>query len=62
MTAELWLRRSPPDENAAEAARQTVTDSEIRALLDRYRCPVPFHAVGTRFFGSIAFPRSIGSA
>jgi hypothetical protein len=23
-------------------------DGEVRALLDRYRCPVPFHAVRTR--------------
>jgi hypothetical protein len=26
------------------------------ALLDRYRCPVPFHAVRTRFLGDIASP------
>jgi hypothetical protein len=31
-------------------------DGEIRALLDRYRCPVPFHAVRTRFLGDIASP------
>jgi hypothetical protein len=37
-------------------ASQNVTDEEIRALLDRYRCPVPFHAVRTRFLGSIASP------
>src|SRR5262245_7628949 len=33
-----------------------VSDDEVRALLDRYRCPVPFHAVRTRFLGSIASP------
>jgi hypothetical protein len=38
------------------AAPQAVSDNEIRALLDRYRCPVPFHAVRTRFLGSIASP------
>jgi hypothetical protein len=26
------------------------------ALLDSYRCPVPFHAVRTRFLGDIASP------
>jgi hypothetical protein len=31
-----------------------VGEGEIRALLDRYRCPVPFHAVRTRFLGDIA--------
>jgi len=32
------------------------TDDEVRALLERYRCPVPFHAVRTRFLGNIATP------
>jgi len=31
-------------------------DNRVRALLDRYRCPVPFHAVRTRFLGNIASP------
>lgn len=31
-------------------------DEEIRALLRRYQCPVPFHAVRTRFLGNIATP------
>ena len=31
-------------------------DGEVRALLDRYRCPVPFHAVRPRFLGGIASP------
>ena len=35
---------------------KTVSDDEVRALLDRYRCPVPFHAVRTRFLGNIASP------
>ena len=33
-----------------------VSDDEVRALLDRYRCPVPFHVVRTRFLGNIASP------
>ena len=34
----------------------TATDEEVRALLERYRCPVPFHEVRTRFLGNIATP------
>jgi len=34
----------------------TPTDDEVRALLVRYQCPVPFHAVRTRFLGNIATP------
>lgn len=34
----------------------TASDDEVRALLDRYHCPVPFHAVRTRFLGNIASP------
>ena len=33
-----------------------VDDNEVRALLMRYQCPVPFHAVRTRFLGNIASP------
>jgi len=33
-----------------------VSDDEIRSLLDRYRCPMPFHVVRTRFLGNIASP------
>jgi hypothetical protein len=33
-----------------------VSDVEVQVLLDRYRCPVPFHAVRTRFLGDIASP------
>jgi hypothetical protein len=32
------------------------TEAEVRALLLRYQCPVPFHAVRTRFLGNIATP------
>ena len=34
----------------------TGSDDQVRALLDRYECPVPFHAVRTRFLGNIASP------
>jgi hypothetical protein len=33
-----------------------VSDRDVRALLERYRCPVPFNAVRTRFLGNIASP------
>jgi len=32
------------------------SDEAVQALLDRHRCPVPFHAVRTRFLGNIASP------
>jgi len=32
----------------------SISGDEVRALLDHYRCPVPFHAVRTRFLGNIA--------
>jgi len=35
---------------------KAVNDVEVRVLLDRFRCPVPFHAVRTRFLGDIASP------
>jgi len=34
----------------------TATEEEVRVLLERYRCPVPFHEVRTRFLGNIASP------
>ena len=34
----------------------TASDDEVRAFLERYNCPVPFHAVRTRFLGNIASP------
>jgi hypothetical protein len=33
------------------------SDDQVREMLIRYRCPVPFHAVRTRFLGNIASPR-----
>lgn len=41
---------------AKSAVPPTATDDEVRALLVRYRCPVPFHEVRTRFLGNIASP------
>ncbi|WP_288036951.1 hypothetical protein [Acidiphilium sp.] len=41
---------------AKRTAPPTASDDEVRALLDRYDCPVPFHAVRTRFLGNIASP------
>jgi hypothetical protein len=32
------------------------SDAKVVALLDRYKCPMPFHAVRARFMGSIASP------
>ncbi len=37
------------------------SDDEVRRLLERYRCPIPFHAVRTRFLGSIVSPVSQAS-
>ena len=31
-------------------------DAEVAALLERYRCPVPFHEARTRFLGNIVSP------
>src|ERR1700746_2789883 len=38
-----------------------VSDDEIRSLLDRYRCPVPFHVVRTGLLGNLAFPAMTAS-
>jgi hypothetical protein len=34
----------------------SVSDEQIRGLLKRYACPVPFHEIRTRFLGNIASP------
>ena len=39
-----------------KATSPSASDDQVRALLQRYRCPVPFHAVRTRFLGNIASP------
>jgi len=41
---------------AKRAIPATATNDEVRALLIRYNCPVPFHVVRTRFLGNIASP------
>jgi hypothetical protein len=41
---------------AKPAVPPTATDDEVRALLVRYRRPMPFHEVRTRFLGNIASP------
>ena len=32
------------------------SDEQVRALFERYKCPVPFYEVRTRFLGNIASP------
>jgi hypothetical protein len=41
---------------AKRPAPPSATEEEVRALLERYRCPVPFHEVRTRFLGNVATP------
>jgi hypothetical protein len=38
------------------ASPPLATDEQVRALLEKYKCPVPFHEVRTRFLGNIASP------
>lgn len=40
----------------APATSQGTSDEAVAELLDRYKCPVPFHAVRTRFLGNLASP------
>ena len=39
----------------------TASDDQVRALLERYHCPLPFHAVRARLLGNIASPHMQGS-
>jgi hypothetical protein len=39
-----------------KSASSGASDDQVRALLQRYRCPVRFHVVRTRFLGNIASP------
>jgi len=48
--------RESPTRMAKRPVPPTATDEEVRVLLERYRCPVPFHEVRTRFLGNIASP------
>jgi hypothetical protein len=41
---------------AKSAIPPTASDDRVRGLLERYRCPVPFHAVRARLLGTIASP------
>lgn len=45
----------------APAASLGASDDAVREMLDRYKCPVPFHAVRTRFLGNIASPSMAAS-
>ena len=45
-----WTRMKKP-------SFKYVGDQSVRALLTRYACPLPFHAVRTRFLGNIATPK-----
>ena len=38
------------------ASPPPATDEQVRALLEKYQCPIPFHEVRTRFLGNIASP------
>ena len=46
---------------AARTGPAGASDEQVRALLDRYQCPVAFHEVRTRFLGNIATP-SMGAS
>jgi hypothetical protein len=41
--------------------QSSASDSQVKALLERYQCPTPFHAVRTLFLGNIATPVFEGS-
>jgi hypothetical protein len=46
---------------AARPGPAVASDEQVRALLDRYQCPVAFHEVRTRFLGNIATPSMTAS-
>src|ERR1044071_494144 len=41
---------------SAKRKQTTGSDEAAQALLSRYRCPVPFHMIRTRFLGAIVSP------
>ena len=47
--------------SARTHALPAASDDEVRALLERYRCPIPFRAVRTRFLSGIASPPPLDS-
>jgi len=42
--------------SSAKKPPAAVDEKKVRALLEAYACPVPFHEVRTRFLGNIATP------
>jgi hypothetical protein len=42
--------------SSAKRPPAAVDEKKVRALLEAYACPVPFHEVRTRFLGNIATP------
>lgn len=45
----------------AKTTTKAPSEQAICALLEKYDCPVPFHAVRTRFLGNIATPALVAS-
>lgn len=41
---------------SAKSKTDALSDKVVRALLERYECPLPFHAVRALFMGNIATP------
>lgn len=41
---------------AVRGKKQSVDDGALRALLERYACPIPYHQVRARLMGNIATP------
>jgi hypothetical protein len=35
---------------------KVLNDAAVKALIEKYDCPLPFHEVRTRFLGNIATP------
>ena len=52
----MFLRLRVRDFVVSRPVHATVNEDRIRALLERYNCPVPYHQVRTRFLGCIASP------
>ena len=56
-----WKKRGYNVSRSSRPPGSAVDDGEVRAVLNHYRCPVPFHAVRTRFLGDIASPVMLAS-
>jgi hypothetical protein len=49
------LRNEPVGKTMSKRANPSpASDEQVRALLERYKCPVPFHEVRARLLGNIA--------